>query len=665
MALQVNDITAVINATANLVQGSSDYACCFWYQPLGQATSPDYLTAFALTDAGYTAWAGVFSDATVSDGGHEINADNGGGTSNTTNQIITAGQIAHIGYRRFGTTHQFMVNGFIVGTCTEDMSAVTFAELLLGNDRFSVLPAASLFWDFKEWTVSQSVGRIRREAALYGSVESLTFLNRFCPLLSDLLDDSGNGFDLAGAGNFDFVANPALPTNVQPVSATVVASLPFADAVVETYNLPLWYARTPDVGEVYNGAWGFGGLGTYTPVSSVWITNGTVEWPETIWQTIGPNVPIEFPVVPGQTYWVEFASQYEAAYGNQLDPVQILPGPTEVIDAPAVFITDDSFGYGAAITSIVDGHVYQFRGSSRSVADGYPASENGESLILGSGRFMLLASFSADNPQAKIYDGGDLALLTETDLGADQFNRISSNFVDMFYVGFGIVAPDNAYVYRVSEDGVLDPTVIGPLGINALAFAEPNADETILYFAQIGTGGGGGEPVQQWDLINNVALPDLTGPLDAISANAIALPDGLVITAIIGGIGAVYKLDTAGNVVWSLPTAGINPDYHSFHFYPHVDYPDSFWVVMHVGNATSLFTRLDSATGAVLDQYSHRTFLTGAYEGAETATPDADFGPATSCAYVLLTSAPTPPGCPALLGQPRTDGAPYVPFTGQ
>jgi len=654
MAVQLNDVTAIINATANLVQGSSDYCCCFWYQPLGQSTAPDYLAPLALINAGYTAWTGVFTDPTVSTGAHIINTSNGVSEVSTMGSLITTNQIAHIGYRRFGTTHQFLHNGYIVGTATLNIAAVTFVNMLLGNDGSGVVPFGLRFWDFKEWTTSKSVGTIRTEMATYGAVADSLNLRRFTPLATDLLDDSGNGNDWSGAGNFEFVANPSLPQNVSPATAISVSSLPYTDSIPETYNLPLWYLRVPVADESYLGAFGFGGLGTYTPIALAWTNGGTVEWPDPAFQAIGINVPIEYPVIPGQNFYTEFRSQWEAAYGNAL-AVSFEPEPTE--DAPAgqtFLVTDDSFGYGASLISSIDGHVYRF------IYTGIPSSNLGENLFLGDGRIVIVAAFPdlGDTPEVKIYDQ-NLNLLLAVDTGEpDKVNDISSNLVDTVYFGFGIVAPDVAYVIRMSGQGIIDPTVIGPLTGPALAFIAPTLDDTILYFGLEGPN----EPVQAWDIASNTTLPNLTGVYDGISHGARCLPDGsLMFNGTLGGVGALRRVAPDGTLIWeNTEYDGSGIDYHAIHLVPANDWPDAVWLIYHVSNRVSRFSRIDTATGATLETFDHVTFFTGAYEDAETATPSADFGPAPSCAIVLLTSAP-PGTCPGLRGAPRTDGVTYTP----
>src|SRR5688572_20828393 len=208
MALRLKDTTAIINQITNLIQGNSDCCYCVWVNSSFISSIPNYISHIALTDTPYNAWVGIFSDLILSDGSAEVHVNNESGPGNTTNYIIAPNTSVRIGYRRSGTTHFFYANGALIGSTVNDLSAVIFTEMLLGNDRFSIVLGDLLYWDFAAWDSSKSADTIQAQMASYGvSIDSVDLVI-FTPLLNNLLDVSGNNNHWLGAGNFDFVANP-------------------------------------------------------------------------------------------------------------------------------------------------------------------------------------------------------------------------------------------------------------------------------------------------------------------------------------------------------------------------------------------------------------------------------------------------------------------------
>lgn len=653
MALRLNDLTAIINRTSGLVAANADYCCCFWYQPIGQATTPDYVTALAITDAGYTAWTGVFGNASVSDGSHQVSVSNGGAPAGSANQIIIAGQAAHIGYRRSGTSHRFLVNGFFVGAATSDLSAVTFAEMLLGNDRFSVLPSPSLFWDFKEWANAKSDLTIAQEMASYGAVASATFLHSFAPLATTLNDTSGNGRHWSGAGNYTFVANPSLPTNLSAATATVISSLPYSATVTETYNLPLWYTYTAQAGESYVGAWGFGGLSAYSPTVAVFTGDGSEEWPSASFQTVAVNVPVQTPVVEGESFYFQFESDFGGAFGSLA--VSMVPAPTLTAPAGYFLVTEDSPGYGASIISSTDGTVYRF------LYPEFPASDAGAALREGTRRILIVDNVSGEGPELYLFEP-TLSLVLTLERGTDAVESATSNGADTFYLAYNPPGLVDKYVLRLSDQGVLDEAVIGPLTGSASTTVSGmalNPDETILYWQRDGNNLGA---IHRWDLTGNVALSDLVASpgsgwfgLGAL----LGMPDGDVIGGfdqfLLGAQGFLRRYSDAGVQQWSYDVGALGIDYHGVKLIPASDFPDSFWLIVHVTTGHSRFLHLDAETGLDLgDGFDVPTFSIGAYEPAESATPEARFGPAPSCFYVVLPEATAPPPVACVLDRPAT-----------
>lgn len=206
MALRLIDPTAIINRVSNLVPASSDYSCCVEYQYTTQAAAPNYECPFVMTNLAYSAWAGVFGN----DGGvgppndfYVLDVRAGAGVVSAPAQLPPATP-RHFFYIRSGTSHLYLVNNVLIDTETLDVSGQTWAELLLGNDRFTVTDNIRL-QRFREWNLALSLGQAQQEMGS-GFAVNRAGLWCDCPLTSDLLDVSGNGRHLSGVGNFDFVA---------------------------------------------------------------------------------------------------------------------------------------------------------------------------------------------------------------------------------------------------------------------------------------------------------------------------------------------------------------------------------------------------------------------------------------------------------------------------
>ncbi|RPI83763.1 MAG: hypothetical protein EHM34_04740, partial [Nitrosopumilales archaeon] len=169
MALQINDTTAIIRRITNLIQGNSDWCMGVWIQASYMPLGPNYLTCISKQNVGYSAWAGIYSSnlGPVFDNPFEINVDNGGGASDTADAVIET-NLAHLGYRKEGANHLFYRDGTLIGNVVEDMSAVTFFEMLLGNDRNNIILGPIKFFDFFEYNIAKSVNTILFQMGIIG-----------------------------------------------------------------------------------------------------------------------------------------------------------------------------------------------------------------------------------------------------------------------------------------------------------------------------------------------------------------------------------------------------------------------------------------------------------------------------------------------------------------
>lgn len=217
MALRILDSTAIIRRLTNLVQGNQDTFVGVWCQASYSPTAPDYVTVISKQDldiAAYTQWAGIYSDPLQSNGSYEVNADNGGGSSTTTESIVGTA-LAYLTYRKVSSSHFFYRDAVLIGSTTEDLSAVSFATMLLGNDRSGGVLGPIDFFDFIEYDSAKYEDLIAFQMARIGEVVDPDDLVTFTPLASNLLDVSGNANHWLGSGNFTFVPNPLTPPSGQ------------------------------------------------------------------------------------------------------------------------------------------------------------------------------------------------------------------------------------------------------------------------------------------------------------------------------------------------------------------------------------------------------------------------------------------------------------------
>src|SRR5229473_703357 len=120
-----------------------------------------------------------------------------------------------------------------------------------------------------------------------------------------------------------------------------------------TYTV--WYQYTAQPGDVVINVFGFGDLIAYSPVLSVFSPDSVTAY----LSLSGLNVPLQFPVVVGNTYWFQFASNG----GNVATAVLTLSArraPKNSAPIGALFINDDTTGFPAAVLSAFDGTVLRF-----------------------------------------------------------------------------------------------------------------------------------------------------------------------------------------------------------------------------------------------------------------------------------------------------------------
>ena len=268
MAVKCPTSSDYLQRTTNIVQPSSAYTCIFWMNTGAISTNPAYQTAFITLDnpSVYSYFAALSLDNT------ELYLSLGNGSSYPIISTTTPSTNIWIPivYARSGSTHTLFVNGVALPFTTLNISAGTFGYTLLGNDTFSD-GNISLF-SFKEWNVELNNLQILAEINSPGAVINSSGLVTFTPLVSDLLDISGNGNNWTAIGSPTFIAGPTLPANITSTTAITISSLPYTNtqSVLVTgaaYAVPVWYKYITVTGDNILGPFAYSS--GYAPICNV------------------------------------------------------------------------------------------------------------------------------------------------------------------------------------------------------------------------------------------------------------------------------------------------------------------------------------------------------------------------------------------------------------
>src|SRR5436190_3843906 len=206
-------------------------------------------------------------------------------------------------------------------------------------------------------------------------------------------------------------------------------------------------------------------------------------------------------------------------------------------------------------------------------------------------------------------------------------------------------------VTTVTADGAFGPTRWNLSNTWNVASIAPSGSETILYgarntFGTINT-------LAQWDLVNNVALPDLAPAVSSFRIqDLLVLGDDTILVAYVRNVANVTpflrRYDPDGTILNTYTLTGSQST--EVRLARALDDPASFWVWTRTNATESLsgpttlnkFSNLKVSDGTTLSTFSVPQFTHGGYQGAKSATPLAFFGAAESCPFLILREALTP-----------------------
>lgn len=430
------------------------------------------------------------------------------------------------------------------------------------------------------------------------------------------------------------------PSNISAATATDIAALPYNnvqnvfDAGI-TYTV--WYKITPNFTGLLE-VFGFGSLAGYKPTTFIWTGTGTTSWPNAAGQVISQNKPVQFPVITGQTFYLEFRKNGNFDPSSLTVDVQRL---TEVV-APggSILVNDDTNGYGAAILSaITDYTVLRYKYP-------FPAGEAGD-VLATSGRFLFSDEFVGLN--LELYEN-DLSFIMDVAfswIGAPRIRACQG--ASKFYVGSVGNGLNTSKVRTVDNNGVLGPIIDLGVdgGISGLTALAAKNDETILYYS--GRGSSLNSQIKRLDLVTLLPLSDLAADIGGTYqvVDILYLANDTILVGYWQSSPSnitVKAYDTTGAI---LNTINLGGGWNSTK--PRLTYaiddPNSFWIFLHPsGTGASKLRNIKVSDGSTLAERNTIDFEVGAYQAAETATPTARAGSSFSCPIAIIrasTGAPS------------------------
>ena len=217
MALRCFTVGDAVQRATNIVPGSSDYTCVFWWrftgaqairtlfasvQDVGVGNNIVEINETGSSDIGsYLGVAGVFTDINPLFGGAD--------------DVWTS-----VAYVRQGTAHRTYFNRNLVGSATVNFAAVT--PVLMGLGDIGWLNASEHeFVYFREWDAALTIVEIQNEINSTTVVRTADLVAD-TPLINDRFDISGNGNHWTLVGTPDFI-EAELPSRLYPTpKATIV-----------------------------------------------------------------------------------------------------------------------------------------------------------------------------------------------------------------------------------------------------------------------------------------------------------------------------------------------------------------------------------------------------------------------------------------------------------
>jgi hypothetical protein len=670
-----------LDRSAGIVDGGSDYACCFWaYIPSVPAAGTQ--RTFFQTSADDPVSGVEYVWLGMQDNG-ALSLDVGGTFFDTGSDEFGAEFGWHgVIYVRTGTSHRFWYDAHhnVVGgspiAVTVDVSAWAFNRLLLGTFLGPNTQPFKIQY-FREWSKAKSVNSLITELNSPTAVDTVGLVAS-TPLVSDLLDVSGNGRDWTqvGSGTFETGPIPTPATNTTEGAAQAIAlvsgrterlqivhTLTSESPATYTTVDNNWYTWSASV----TGAMGarvWSGLRTYAAEAILYIgdSSATLKMggglePDSIY-----NAPFQF--------GVEAVSQLVTLRAKAVFPgANLVPAilHTTLQQAPALVVPDES------IFVLPEQPNYPFPGMFVSVPTGailggiYPIAtgEAGDVLL----NRLLVEDSRTDQILLYRVQSGIAAPLTLFSTLVPPFPSTATGLLprwpirahresSRFYVSNGHSDPALSKLWSYTADGILVGAIYN-LGVDRVKTIAVSNDRSILYF-QAGPFdlAGTRTNIRRHDLVEDLPMSNLaTGmPAPYVAADLFVLADDTILASF-----SKVSLPQAQTHVLVRRYAPNGALLNTYDFGTGVheangaparlarapEDPTAFWIWLHPGgpaDADRRFTRFIKvrvSDGAYLvDRFDVPNFDFSICRGfgtyGEFAMPD--FGVMLSCPLVILES---------------------------
>jgi hypothetical protein len=410
----------------------------------------------------------------------------------------------------------------------------------------------------------------------------------------------------------------AAPTNLDFDVATPIVGFPASitqdvhDAGV-TYTV--YYSFVAPVTGLLS-VFAFGGTGGSGYRPSILAYQGPDSSPSFL-TSGGRNIPLQLQVAIGTQYFLRLTT----SSGDPTPAILTLtlefltPAPVPI---GSLLVNDDTEDFPAIALSAT---------TDDTVLASFPdvvAGEAGDALDTG-----VMAFSDEYNDRLVVYTP-DFTVLSSIDTSALGTPYIRTVNGTKFYVAFdGAGDVTVRDLLDTGSFGAVSLTLTGATSIKGIA---ANDAETILYYATAPLA----QPIQRWDLVNNVALADLVAGVASLRiVDILCLPDDSIVALYVragSGVEEVRRYDPAGVLLTTITFSSQLP-------VPRLAfsvYRATFWVMSHEAGV-GVYTNY-ALDGTVLTQVRHAAFENGAYSGAETASPPL-FGASESCPLVLVRDA--------------------------
>lgn len=416
------------------------------------------------------------------------------------------------------------------------------------------------------------------------------------------------------------------PTNIAFASATNIPSFPATisqDVRCAPTTYTVYYEFTaPATGLIHIFAFSGTVASDYQPQLSAYL--GPAGGPTQL--VFGAdNRPIQLQVVSGQQYFLEINTNAgDPTPANlALTAQYLVQSPIAVGD---LIVNDDTEGFPVIILSPTTDNTV------RASIAGIVAGEAGDALDSN------IMAFSDEWNGLLVTYSPTFTIINAIDVNALGIPFIRAMNGTKFYVGFDAAAGDVTVrdLLATGFFGAVNITLTGNTSIKGIA---PNNDETILYFANVTSGAA----IKRWDLIGNVAMADfVAGTASHLVVDILVLEDDSIVFNLVtlAGAGFIRRYNAAGTLLTEIPFTTELPAFTL----PRLAFSSdraTFWQMTH-GLGVGIYTNY-AVDGTVIVEVEHPEYETGAYTGAETATPPL-FGASFSCPLVVArgSSAPEP-----------------------